>query len=272
MRYNLLAMKSRVKMPLVLIAMLFLGLPAVATGLAGCGTSPGPGETAQRFVDVCNNRDAASLLAMLSASYREQQSVPESLTSAQLEQALKPYTRLTMDTGQNASLESDRAVMILSADTGENTSTSGQTLVLTKTEGTWKVDGCTALNWASVVSRNEGGTSADRAAVETQLKNFLNACIDGNTNYLFNNLSAEFLADHSLTKPWTSAQFSGIFGTARSYDFSPQAIEFPGADKAQAKVSVEFGTRGNLQSESADVTLVREKGTWKVDAFPFFIF
>ncbi len=247
-------------------------LPLAAVGIAGCGSSAlSPGETAQLLVDACNNRDAASLLALLALSYKEGQGVPDSLTSAQIEKALKPYTRLSMDTSQSASLESDRAVIILSADTGENTASSGQTLVLTKTEGAWKVDGCTALNWSSV-AQSTGGSSDDRAAVELQLKYFLNACIDSNTTYIFNNLGAGFISDHGLTKPWTAAEFSGIFGTARSYDFSPEAITFPNANKARVNVSVEFGTRGNLQSESADVALVREKGTWKVDNFPFFIF
>lgn len=259
-------------MPLTLIVVSLTCLPLVAAALAGCGSSAlTPGETAQRFVDACNNRDAASLLAMLATSYKEGQGVPDSLTSAQLEKALKPYTRLTMDASQSASLESDRAIIILSADTGENTASSGQTLVLAKTEGAWKVDGCTALDWSSV-AQGTGGSSADRAVVEMQLKYFLNACIDSNTSYIFNNLSSEFLADHALNKPWTAAEFSGIFGTARSYEFSPDAISFPNANEAQVNVTVEFGTRGNLQSESADVTLVREKGTWKVETFPFFIF
>ena len=270
MRYNLLVMRRSQRTFLFLV--LVVCLPLVAVGVAGCGSNAlSPGETAQRLVAACNNRDAASLLVLLAPSYKEGQGVPDSLTSAQIEKALKPYTRLSMDTSQSASLESDRAVIILSADTGENTASTGQTLVLTKTEGAWKVDGCTALNW-STVAQGTSGNSPDRAAVETQLKYFLNACIDSNTTYIFNNLSEGFLSDHSLTKPWTTGEFSGIFGTARSYDFSPEAISLPNANEAKISVSVEFGTRGNLQSESADVILVREKGTWKVDNFPFFLF
>lgn len=271
MRYNLLAMK-RWKMTGIGLSMAAMLVLALVAGMAGCGGSAAsPAEVAQRFVDACNNLDPASLLAVLASAYKQDQGVPDSLTSDQLAKALKPYTRLTMDASQTVSIQGDRAVLILSADSGENTASSGQTLVLAKSEGAWWVDGCTALNWASV-AQTGGGSSADRAAIETQLKSFLNACIDSNTNYVFNNLSAGFLADHNLTKPWTASEFSGIFGTARSYNFSPAAISFATADEAKVSVTVEFGSRGNLESESADVVLVREKGIWKVDSFPFFIF
>ncbi len=243
----------------------------LVVGIAGCGSSAAsPAEIAQRFVEACNNLDAAAVLAVLAPAYKQDQGVPDSLTSEQLAKALKPNTRLTVDASQNVSVEGERAVLILSADAGEGTASSGQTLVLTKSEGAWWVDGCTALNWTSI-TQGAGGSSADRAAVETQLKSFLNACIDSNTTYVFSNLSASFLADHNLTKPWTAGEFSGIFGTARSYNFSPAAITFASTDEAKVNVTVEFGTRGNLESESADVILVREKGTWKVDSFPFFI-
>ncbi len=270
MRYNLLAMKRwrMTGIGLIMVVMLAVGLLA---GIAGCGSAASPAEIAQRFVGACNNLDPASLLAVLAPAYKQDQGVPDSLTSDQFAKALKPNTRLTIDASQTVSIQGNRAVLILNADSGENTTSSGQTLVLTKSEGAWWVDGCTALNWASV-TQTGGGSSTDRAAVETQLKGFLNACIDSNTSYVFNNLSAGFLAKHSLTKPWTNGEFSGIFGTARSYNFSPGAITFTTADQAKVNVTVEFGSRGNLESESADVILVREKGTWKIDSFPFFIF
>ncbi len=270
MRYNLLAMRRWKMTPIVLIAAVTLGLVLVA-GIAGCGNSTSPAETAQRFVDAVNNRDAAGLLALLSPAYKQDQGVPDSLTGTQIEKALKPNTRLVLDADQAASLEGERAVVILSADAGDGSASSGQTLVLTKTEGTWKVDGCTALTWPAV-SQDVNVSNADRASVETQLKSFLNACIDSNTSYIFSNLSAGFLSDHNLTKAWNAAEFAGIFGTARSYNFSPGAITFSTADEAKVNVTIEFGTRGNLESESGDVILVREKGTWKVDSFPFFIF
>ncbi len=271
MRYNLLAMRGFHRTGKGWAGLLLTG-GLVAGLLAGCAGGAGsPVDAAKSFVDACNNRDAAAVLSLLSGAYRQDQGVPDSLTGAQLEQALKPYTRLTLDASQDSVPGGDRAVIILGADTGENTASTGQTLILARAEGAWKVDGCTALNWAAV-TRSGGGSSADRTAVEQQLKYFLNACIDGNTSYVYTNLSAGFLADHDLTKPWTAAEFSGIFGTARSYNFSPQTIAFASADEASVNVTVEFGTRGNLQSESADVTLVREKGAWKVDTFPFFIF
>ncbi len=264
-------MRHRNKTRYALLAALMLSFAVLVAGLAGCGTSTSPADTARRFVDAVNNRDAAALLALLTPAYKQDQGVPDSLTGAQIEKALKPNTRLTLDTSQAASLEGDRAVIILSADAGDGTASSGQTLVLTKTEGAWRVDGCTALTWPPVTP-DVNVTNADRAAVETQLKYFLNACIDSNTTYIFSNLSARFLADHNLTKAWNAAEFAGIFGTARSYNFSPASITFSTTDEAKVNVTIEFGTRGNLESESGDVILVREKGTWKVDSFPFFIF
>ncbi len=71
--------------------------------------------------------------------------------------------------------------------------------------------------------------------------------------------------------PWNSAEFSGIFGTARSFDFDAEEIEIVD-DRVDTDVTVEFGTRGNLQSETTRVGLVLEGGDWLIDTFPFFIY
>ncbi|MBC7247135.1 MAG: hypothetical protein H5T73_05075 [Actinobacteria bacterium] len=240
---------------------------------AGCGNDGDRGErlaqvteAATAFLDALGGLRVEGLREMFSRQYLEDNRVPDPLTPAQILASMGYLNSYRFLPDQDVVVEGDRAVInvVLSIQgSGERE----ETLAMVLEEGAWKVDGFTALDWSSQPPAEEGR----RAQVEVALRDFLVACVDGDTSYIFKHLSKAYREKHRLEKPWTAAEFSGIFGTARSYDFKPDAIMME--DKAAAvDVTIEFGTRGNLESETSRVRLVREGEEWFVDAFPFFIY
>ena len=223
-------------------------------------------EAATAFLDALGNLQTEGLREMMTAQYLADNQVPDPLTAAQLLASLGHLNSYRFLPDRDVMVEEDRAVIAVTVAV-QGREESEETLVMRREEGAWKVDGFTALDWSlqPPVEKDE------RAEVEVALRNFLLACVDGDTAYIFEHLSKAYKEKHRLEKPWTAAEFSGVFGTARSYDFKPEAIMME--DKAaSADVTIEFGSRGNLESETSRVRLVKEKNSWLVDAFPFFIY
>ncbi len=223
-------------------------------------------EAATAFLDALGGLQVEGLREMMTARYLEDNQVPDPLTAAQLTASLGYLNSYRFLPEEDIALEGERAVITVVLNI-QGRGEREETMVMKLEEGAWKVEGFTALDWSlqPPVEKDE------RAEVEVALRNFLVACVDGDTSYIFKHLSKAYKEKHRLEKPWTAAEFSGVFGTARSYDFKPEAINI--TDKsAEADVTIEFGTRGNLESETSRVRLVKEGTDWYVDVFPFFIY
>lgn len=226
-------------------------------------------EAATAFLGALGDLRVEGLREMMTEEYLESNQVPDPITQNDLVAALGYLASYRFSPDRDVILTDERATITVVLEiTGRGE--REETLVLKSEEGEWKVDAFTALDW-SRRPQTTGGEEENRAEVERALRDFLIACLDGRTDYVFEHLSRAYKQRHRLEKPWTAAEFSGVFGTARSYEFHPEDIEF--ADEtAQVDVTIEFGTRGNLESETSRVRLVKEKDEWLIDAFPFFIY
>ncbi len=252
---------------------LFLLLFPIMAFLGGCGEGNAKGNRSQEaaqaavsFMDALGNQDVGSLRDMFSPQYLETGEVPDPISVEELTAALGYLLSYRFSPDQDLVLEGDRAVVRVEMEISGK-GTREETLVLSWQDGAWKVSSFTALDWSN---KPKGKTDA-RAEVEKALRDFLVSCIDGRTEYIFEHLSLAYKEKHRLEKPWTAAEFSGVFGTARSYDFDPGDIELKDGS-AEVDVTIEFGSRGNLESETSRVRLVKEGRDWLVDAFPFFIY
>lgn len=239
----------------------------------GCGGA-GTGEeqvsevvsTVTAFLDACGNLENEAVRSFLSQDYLESNQVPDPITREDLIASLGYLDSYRLAPDTDVSAEGGRAVVAVTMvirGKGEN----GETIVLCREGGEWKVDGFTAMDWTSLPATPE----SERVLVEEALRDFIIACIDQRTDYIFEHLSDSCRKKYRLEKPWTTAEFSGIFGTARSYEFDPGGIAM-GEGSAEVDVTIEFGSRGNLESETAQVRLVKESKGWTIDAFPFFIY
>ncbi len=241
--------------------------------VAGCGGGEpekdrmeAASQAAMSFLDALGNQDLEGVRSMLSRDYLEENQVPDPLDRDRLTAALGYLVSYRFSPRDDLALEGDRAVVRVEVEvTGRGT--REETLVLIWEDEAWKVNSFTALDWSSK-PRDKGD---EKTEVEQALRDFLVACIDGRTDYLFEHLSRDYREKHRLEKAWTAAEFSGIFGTARSYDFDPGDIKLEDGS-AEVDVTIEFGSRGNLESETSRVRLVKEGRDWRVDAFPFFIY
>ncbi len=254
----------------------------LAAALAGCGGKSSYEEkreqveaAAAQFLDACGNQDAAAIPALLSPGYREANGLGDTLSAAALQQATESFVAYSFDPVNDIVVEDGRALVTVFIDYGTFGSRE-ETLVLVREGDAWLVDSFTAMDWdqpppppaeESVVE-----TDVPEEDVEKALRDFLEACLDGDTDYIFKHLSDAYKEEYRLTKAWTASEFAGIFGTARGYDFEPEEIEMIGGDRAQVDVTIDFGSRGNLESETSLVSLVLDSRTWKVDVFPFFIY
>gem|GEM_PF-1081162 len=266
----------------------FLGIPAgvlatvimiVACSFAPCGCGKEKEsreerlsritEAATAFLNALGDQQVESLREMMTEEYLEGNQVPNPITRNDLVAALGYLASYRFSPDNDVTLADDRAtVTVVLEITGRGE--REETLALKLEGGEWKVDAFTALDWSRKPT-GSGGEKEERAEVEQALRDFLIACLDGKTDYIFQHLSPAYREKHRLEKPWTAAEFSGVFGTARSYDFNPGEIELD-EGSAQVDVTIEFGTRGNLESETSRVRLVKEKGSWLIDTFPFFIY
>jgi len=253
-----------------LVSLLAAVLLAVTAGCGGGGTEgdrvAAASDAAVSFLDALGNQDFATLRSMFSPQYLESNQVPDPITAEQLVAALGYVLSYRFSPGEDLAVEGDRAVVQVELEVSGKGSRE-ETLVLSWEEGGWMVSSFTALDW----SRKPREKPDERAEVEQALRDFLISCIDGRTEYIFEHLSRDYREKHRLEKPWTAAEFSGVFGTARSYDFDPAGIEIRDGT-AEVDVTIEFGTRGNLESETSRVRLVKGGDDWLVDAFPFFIY
>jgi len=249
-------------------------LPVLALACAaGCGggesaedRAEAVSQTAMSFLDALGNQDLEGIRSMFSRDYLESNQVPDPLDRDQLTAALGYLVSYRFSPRDDLALEDDRAVVRVEVEvTGRGS--REETLVLVREDEAWKVSSFTALDWSNK-PRDKGD---EKTEVEQALRDFLVACIDGRTDYLFEHLSRDYREKHRLEKAWTAAEFSGVFGTARSYDFDPDGIKLDGGS-AEVDVTIEFGSRGNLESETSRVRLVKEASEWRVDAFPFFIY
>jgi hypothetical protein len=240
---------------------------------AGCGGGPTPQEktsevveTATAFLNACGDRQVEEVRSYLSQDYLESNQVPDPITGDDLVAALGYVNSYRMVPEEDISVEGDRAVVSVTLDI-QGKGEREETLILRRQDGGWKVDGFTAVDWTSEpVPQGD-----ERVRVEQALRDFVTACIDQRTDYIFEHLGKAYREKYRLEKPWTSAEFSGIFGTARSYDFNPAEIDLKDG-AAEVDLTIEFGTRGNLESETARARLVRDGRDWLVDIFPFFIY
>lgn len=249
--------------------LLFAPLP-----LGGCGRSADAGreeaarveQAATSFLSALGDRDLETLRSLFTQAYLDDNAVPDPISAEDIAAALGSLQSFRLVPDQDISVEGERAVVTVIlevAGKGERE----ETIVFSRVDGEWKVDDFTALDWSAEPVKEDG----DRVAVEQALRDFLIACVDGDTAYIFEHLSQDYKEKHHLEKAWTAAEFSGVFGTARSYDFSPEEIRLE-KETAEVDVTVEFGTRGNLESETSRVRLVKEGREWFVDVFPFFIY
>jgi hypothetical protein len=202
----------------------------------------------------------------MSPDYLESNQVPDPITRQDLVAALGNVNSYRLVPESGVRLEGDRAVVSVTMDI-QGKGEREETLVLLRLDGAWMVGGFTAMDWSSKPLL----PADEQVEVEKALRDFLTACIDQKTDYIFKHLSQDYLDKHRLTKPWTASEFSSIFGTARSYDFDVEQIAIDDG-KAAVDVTIEFGTRGNLESETSQVRLVKKSGQWLIDAFPFFIY
>lgn len=241
--------------------------------VAGCGggSTPQDGvtaatDTATAFLNALGDQDYEGLRSLMSQGYLDSNGVPDPITREQLVAALGYVNSYRFIPEEDVTIEGDRAVVTVDlevAGKGER----GETLILSLENGVWKVDAFTAMDW----SKQPVVQDEEQVQVEQALRDFLIACIDGNTEYIFENLSPDYKEKHRLEKPWTVAEFSGVFGTARSFDFDASEIDIEDG-VAEVDVTVEFGSRGNLEPETARVGLVYEVNAWLIDIFPFFIY
>ncbi|OFW55387.1 MAG: hypothetical protein A2Y75_09705 [Candidatus Solincola sediminis] len=252
---------------------IFVAISTAGILLAGCGgdASDQPGsqaiiESARGFLDACGESELDEVRSFFTQDYLEANGVPDPINKEDLLAAMGTLASYQFDPVTDVSVQGSRAIVTVSldiADKGEKT----ETMILKPENGTWKIESFTAMDWSSKppVTQPSGDVEAEEA-----IRDFVIACIDGETGYIFTHLSSDYKKKHHLEKAWTTAEFSGIFGTARSYNFNPQEIDLSG-NRAGVDVSIEFGTRGNLESETARVEVVRE-GKWLIDIFPFFIY
>ena len=252
-------------------AVLFLALAAFA--VFGCSGEPVQedqvqqvAEAATAFLNACGDLQADEVRSFFSQGYLQTNQVPDPLTQDDLIAALGYLNSYRILPDQDINVEGDRAVVSVTIDTSAK-GEMDETMVFVLEDGQWKVESFTAMDW----SAQNGSPNGEQAEVEQALNEFLIACLDQDTTYIFEHLSQEYKEKHRLEKAWTAAEYSGIFGTARSYDFDPNEIEIENGS-AEVDVTIEFGTRGNLESETSRVLLVKEGNDWLVDVFPFFIY
>ena len=266
-------MADRNSFLVVMMTMTCAGVIIGSLFIAGCGTSS-PGQqdpaaaiaAATAFLDACGNLEMDKVHSFLAQDYLDVNSVPDPITRDDLSAAMGNLDSYKLDPEADVSIEGNGAIVTVALDiTGKGEKT--ETLILKSQDGEWKVEGFTAMDWTSKPPSKPSGD----VQVEQALRDFVIACVDGQTTYVFEHLSDEYKENHHLQKAWTSAEFSGIFGTARSYNFKPEEIEVRG-DRAGVDITIEFGSRGNLQSETSRVELAREGNEWLIDVFPFFIY
>ena len=255
------------------VAAVFLCSLLAFASFIGCGGGTPPVgepdsavEAATAFLNALGDQDTETLRVLMSQEYLDANDIPDPITREGLVAAMGYLNSYRFTPDEDVTITGERAAVIVDLDiTGKGE--MEETLILSWEDGEWKVADFTALDWSQqAVAQDE-----ENVEVELALRNFLIACIDGRTDYIFENLSQGYKDRHRLEKPWTSAEFSGVFGTARSFDFDPNEIDMMDED-AEVDVTVEFGSRGNLESETARVGLVKEGNTWLIDVFPFFIY
>jgi hypothetical protein len=247
-------------------------LMAAALLITGCGSSPAIQPNRQAVVDAASgflnavgDLDLGSARSFFSQDYLEANQVPDPLTQDDLFAVMGSLSSYKLDPASDVSLQGNKAIVTVALDIA-NKGEKTETLIMIPEAGAWKVASFTAMDWNIKPQVQATGD----VEVEKALRDFVVACIDAQTGYVFANLSSEYKKQHHLQQAWTTAEFSGIFGTARSYNFNPQEIAVEG-DRAGVDVTIEFGSRGNLQTETSRVELVKE-GRWRIDVFSFFIY
>ena len=242
----------------------------------GCGerTGPTPEELRSslaaatvRFLDACMEPDPETVLDMLTPAYREENSVPPTLTREELLAVEGTFVGYSFDPTSDILLQESGRHLVMAELDYALLGKRRETVVLVE-EGGWRVDGFTAFDWSALGS----GEDSRRAQAEKQLRLFLDACLRSDTDYIFRNLTDAYKREYRLAAPWTAAEFSGIFGSARGYEIEPGGVRLAREDQAEADVTIVFGSHGNLEKQTSRVIMLRQGGTWKVDAFPFFVY
>jgi hypothetical protein len=242
----------------------------------GCGERSGSApeelrgslaEAAVRFLNACMEPDPGTVLDMLTLAYREENGVPPNLTREELLAVEGTFVGYYFDPATDILLQESGRHLVMAELDYALLGKRRETVVLVE-EGGWRVDGFTAFDWSAL----EGGEDPQRAQAEKQLRLFLDACLRSDTDYIFRNLTDAYKREYRLAAPWTAAEFSGIFGSARGYEIESGGIRLVREDQAEADVTIVFGSHGNLEEQTSRVIMLRQGGTWKVDAFPFFVY
>ncbi len=263
-------------------AVLLVASMLLVPGLAGCGGDKLPSmpelkaqaeQTAVAFLDACGNLDTAAVLSMMSSGYKEANGLGDTLSPEALQEAVSAFFSYRFDPTEDIVIEQERALVTADVDYG-TFGTEEETLALVLEGGGYLVDSFTAMDWSGTPATEppEDESAGRKEEAEKALRSFVEACIKGDTAYVFKNLSDGYKSKKNLEKVWTASEFAGIFGEARSYEFEPEEMELVGDDRAEVDVSIDFGSRGNLERETSRAALVWENGAWKVDVFPFFLF
>jgi len=254
---------------LVMVMALFL-LASISCGGGGLGEEAirrGAAETIRRFLEACGERRADEVRHLLSRSYLEENRVPDPLGEDELEAALGRLEHYRFDPAEMR-VEGSRAVAPVYLGLRGEEVEREEVVSLDWDGSRWLVDSFTAMDWRR--KRPSPEKAIALAEAQSALRAFLADCLDHRTDKIFTALSSSFRERYRLGRPWTREEFSGIFGTARSYRFHPERMTYADGT-VDVDVTIEFGSPGNLEEQTSRVRLVQEQGTWKVDSFPFFL-
>lgn len=224
-------------------------------------------ETIRRFLDACGKGNAEEARDFFCPHYLEENQVPSPLRKEDLEAALgrlSSYRFITDELRVEGNMAVAPVHLRLEGEEGERE----EFISLEWESSHWQITSFTALDWKRRATPKELALAL--AEAQSALRSFLADCIDHRTDRVFAALSASFREKYRLNKPWTREEFSGIFGTARSYFFDPALMTYEDG-RVEVDVTIEFGSPGNLEEQTSRVRLVLEEGNWKVDSFPFFL-
>ena len=142
------------RLPVAVLACTLTLCSVLLASLAGCGGGNTVTLTERRvaveqaagqFLDACGNQDAAAVLSLLTAGYREANGLGDTLSEESLQRAMGTILSYRFDPESNIVVEQNRALVTVFIDYG-TFGTKEETLVLVD-EGGLKVDGFTAMNW-----------------------------------------------------------------------------------------------------------------------------
>ncbi len=223
--------------------------------------------TVRSFLESCEEGRFEELRGYFSDSYLEGNQVPDPIQEWDLEAVLGKLSSFAFKQ-EDMRFEDKKAVVPVRLTMEGDEEGREEFLSLEWDGSRWLITSFTAMDWRRRPVTKERAIAL--AEAQTLLRTFLSDCVDHRTDKVFAALSRSFRERYRLERPWTRQEFSGIFGTARSYRYDPAKMEYMGAT-VEVDVTIEFGSPGNREEQTSRVRLVREEGGWRVDSFPFFL-